>query len=161
MPAFTYRHPDFNLRYCSGEIRRKPGIRSAESGKDGRDSGWLSPGFAASPKTGNKKPAYAGFLANQIIRDYLDAGVAVAEAAGAAPEAAAASDAAAGAGAAAGASAGADAGAGATAEAAGADAASSFLPQAASAIANMETSKEIFSCLYFLKIYQKKIKIMR
>ncbi|GGX28004.1 hypothetical protein GCM10010946_00880 [Undibacterium squillarum] len=109
-----------------------------------------------------KKPAYAGFLANQIIRDYLDAGVAVAEAAGAAPEAAAASDAAAGAGAAAGASAGADAGAGATAEAAGADAASSFLPQAASAIANMETSKrDFFMFVLSENISKKQIKIMR
>ncbi len=76
----------------------------------------------------------------------MEAGAAVAEAAGAASEAGAASDAAAGAGAAAGVSTAAEAGAGATADAAGA---SSFLPQAAKAIANRDTSKSDFSCLYF------------
>ena len=62
----------------------------------------------------------------------------------------------------AGASAGADAGAGATAEAAGADAASSFLPQAAKAIANIETSKrDFFMFVLSENISKKQIKIMR
>jgi hypothetical protein len=88
----------------------------------------------------------------------LEAGAAVAEAAGAAPEAAAASDAAAGAGA----SAGADAGAGATADAAGADAASSFLPQAAKAIANRDTSKsDFFMFVLSINRSKNKIKILR
>ncbi|MFZ4527740.1 MAG: hypothetical protein ACOYNW_04550 [Undibacterium curvum] len=101
-----------------------------------------------------KKPAYAGFFAS--VKNYLEAGVAVAEAAGAAPDAAAASEAAAGAGAAAGASV-ADAGAGATTDAAGADAASSFLPQAAKAIAIRDTSKRDFF-MFVLSINRSKIR---
>ena len=99
----------------------------------------------------NKKAdQLVGFL--QAIKNYLEAGAAVAEAAGAASEAGAASDAAAGAGAAAGVSAAAEAGAGATADAAGA---SSFLPQAAKAIANRDTSKSDFF-MFVLSISRSK-----
>ncbi|NDI84434.1 cell wall protein TIR3 [Undibacterium sp. B2R-29] len=120
-------------------------------------------GFAATANTcfnswgqisGEKKAGICRLFAS--VTNYLEAGAAVAEAAGAALDAAAASDAAAGAGAAAGASV-ADAGAGATTDAAGADAASSFLPQAAKAIAIRDTSKRDFF-MFVLSINRSKIR---
>jgi len=93
------------------------------------------------------------------MKNYLEAEAAAASAAGDAG-AAAASEAGAAAGASAGVEAG--AGAGAAAEAAGAAGTSSFLPQAAKAIANRETSKsDFFMFVLSINRSKNKIKILR